>query len=190
MILLFCNSYLEYGNDCTKNHPGNKASKGQSSKTTRARSTMDNKADGIDLLVHDHREVDSLFKEFESIKDGEDDEEKEQLVHQVCSALTIHATIEEEIFYPAAREALSEEGADILDEATVEHASAKELIAQLNTADPVDPLYDAKVTVLSEYIRHHVKEEEGELFPKLRQEPGSMQSFVDATSQVIMRPRG
>ena len=80
--------------------------------------------------------------------------------------LTIHATAEEEIFYPAAREAGIE--SDLLDEAEVEHASAKDLIAQIRAMTPEDDLYDAKIKVLGEYIDHHVKEEEEEMFPKCR----------------------
>jgi hemerythrin superfamily protein len=80
--------------------------------------------------------------------------------------LTVHAEAEEEIFYPAAREAIEEQ--DLLDEAEVEHASAKDLIAQIEAMDSSDPLYDAKVTVLGEYIDHHVEEEEKEMFPKVK----------------------
>ena len=123
--------------------------------------------DAIQLLTAEHKEVDMLFKEYEKLaeKDGSD-EEKETLARQICLMLTVHATTEEEIFYPAAREALDDE--DLLDEAEVEHASAKDLIAQIESGSPSDPLYDAKVKVLGEYIRHHVKEEEGELFPKVK----------------------
>ena len=82
--------------------------------------------------------------------------------------LTVHATVEEEIFYPAAREALGEEE-DLIDEADVEHATAKDLIAQIEGSSPAeDALFDAKVKVLGEYIAHHVKEEEGEMFPKAK----------------------
>ena len=87
---------------------------------------------------------------------------------QICGLLKVHTTIEEEIFYPAARAALAAKGDDMLDEATVEHASAKALIAQLESASPGDQLYDAKLTVLGEYIKHHVKEEQEEMFPKCR----------------------
>jgi hemerythrin-like domain-containing protein len=81
--------------------------------------------------------------------------------------LTVHATIEEEIFYPAARDAVDEE--PLLNEAEVEHQSAKDLIAQILASDSSDALYDAQVKVLGEYVNHHVAEEEGELFPKLRE---------------------
>jgi len=122
--------------------------------------------DAIKLLTKDHREVEALFKKFEEAKD--DESEKADIVAQICDALSIHAEIEEEIFYPAARDALSEKGEDLLDEAEVEHAGIKSLVAQLEDAEPDDELYDAKVKVLTEYVKHHVKEEENELFPKVK----------------------
>ena len=123
--------------------------------------------DAIELLTADHKSVKALFQSFEKIK-GDDNaaEEKAELVQRICAELTIHATIEEEIFYPAVREGIDDE--DLMDEADVEHASAKDLIAQLESASPGDDHYDAKVTVLGEMIEHHVKEEEGEMFPKAR----------------------
>lgn len=123
--------------------------------------------DAIQLLTADHKEVKAMFTEFAKLmkSDGNDDE-KADLVQRICTALTIHATIEEEIFYPAVREAIDDD--DLMDEADVEHASAKDLIAQLESASPDDDHYDAKVTVLGEMIDHHVKEEEGEMFPKAK----------------------
>ena len=94
------------------------------------------------------------------------DDEKPRVVEQICRELTIHTQLEEELFYPAVREAIDD--ADQMDEAVVEHAGAKQLIAQLQGADPADDLYDAKVTVLGEQIDHHVEEEEGSMFPKAR----------------------
>jgi len=93
---------------------------------------------------------------------------KKKLADEICNALIMHTTIEEEIFYPATREA-SEDTEDMVDEAVVEHASAKDLIAQIMEMDPDDDLYDAKVKVLSEMIDHHVEEEEKEMFPKTKQ---------------------
>jgi hemerythrin superfamily protein len=120
--------------------------------------------DAISLLKQDHKEVSALFKKFESADSGKGD-----IAAEVCKLLTVHAQIEEELFYPAAREALenSEEGEDLLDEAEVEHASAKELIAQIEASEEGEHLFEAKVTVLGEYIKHHVEEEEKELFPKV-----------------------
>ena len=122
--------------------------------------------DAIQLLMSDHKEVEELFKQFQKAKNNNGD--KAGIVEQICNALSVHAEIEEEIFYPAAREALTEKGEDMLDEAEVEHASIKSLVEQLQDADPGEELFDAKVKVLCEYVTHHVKEEEGELFPKVK----------------------
>ena len=124
--------------------------------------------DAIAMLREDHRRVDALFKRFDKIKDDATPAAKRALVDEICTELTIHMTLEEEFLYPAAREALGEKGHDLLDEAEVEHASVKDLIAQLESESPGDPLYDAKVGVLGEYIEHHVKEEHDEMFPKCR----------------------
>jgi len=125
------------------------------------------KTDATALLARDHAEVKKLFKQYEKLADAEaEGEERQALAERICAMLTVHATIEEEIFYPAAREADVED--DLLDEAEVEHASAKDLIAQIQAMSPDEALYDAKVTVLGEYIDHHVQEEENEMFPKCR----------------------
>jgi hemerythrin superfamily protein len=123
--------------------------------------------DAIAMLTADHKKVKALFKEFEKLK--EDDasaNEKTALVKQICDALTVHAEIEEEIFYPAVRAAIDDE--DLMDEALVEHAGAKDLISQLKEMSSDDELYDAKVTVLGEQINHHVQEEEGDMFVKAK----------------------
>ena len=149
--------------------PGTSASHskpGQSSKTRSASKPEPKQQDAIQLLMADHKEVEGLFKQFQKAKDN--DEEKGDIVEQICKALSVHAEIEEEIFYPAAREALDEKGEDMLDEAEVEHASIKSLVEQLQDAGPDDEMYDAKVKVLCEYVTHHVKEEEGEMFPKVK----------------------
>jgi hemerythrin superfamily protein len=123
--------------------------------------------DAINLLMADHKAVKMLFKEFEKLaKDDDTEEQKEAVVQKICDALTVHVQVEEEIFYPAVRAAIEDDA--LLDEAEVEHATAKDLIAQLQEMVPGDNLYDAKVKVLSEYIDHHVKEEEDEMFPKTR----------------------
>lgn len=122
--------------------------------------------DAIALLTGDHREVEELFEQFEKLGER-DNAKKKQIADQICTALIVHAQIEEEIFYPATREAVKDAD-DLLDEAEVEHASAKDLILQIQEMDPEDELYDAKVKVLSEQIEHHVKEEEEEMFPKAK----------------------
>jgi hemerythrin superfamily protein len=123
--------------------------------------------DAIQLLTADHAEVKQLFEQYEQLADDEAEaEERQALAEQICAMLTVHTTIEEEIFYPAAREAIDEE--DLLDEAEVEHASAKDLIAQIQEMDADEELYDAKVKVLGEYVNHHVQEEENELFPQCK----------------------
>jgi hemerythrin superfamily protein len=119
--------------------------------------------DALELLEQDHREVETMFEEFEDL---EDDNEKVELSRKICAALTVHAEVEESVFYPRARKAVDEP--DLLDEAQVEHNSAKLLIAEILAMRPKDKLFDAKVKVLGEYIKHHVQEEENELFPKLR----------------------
>ena len=110
--------------------------------------------DGLQLLAQDHRTVEALFEKFETAKGVS---AKEQLVKQICTELKVHAQIEEEIYYPAIRGKVEEED---LDEAYVEHDSAKLLINELEAAGPDESFYDAKVKVLSELIEHHVKEEE------------------------------
>lgn len=125
------------------------------------------KNDATALLQRDHAEVKKLFQEYDKLADGDaDGEERQALAEEICTMLTIHSTIEEELFYPAAREAGVE--SDLLDEAEVEHDSAKDLIAQIRAMSADDELYDAKVKVLGEYVEHHVQEEEGEMFPQCR----------------------
>ena len=109
--------------------------------------------DAIALLKADHRKVEELFERYESARG-----KKAEIARQICMELTIHTMVEEEIFYPACREAGVE--SDMMDEANVEHDGAKALIAELEAGSPNDEYYDAKVKVLSEEIKHHVKEEE------------------------------
>lgn len=115
------------------------------------------------MLRGDHARVQEMFDRFENLTGRE---RKEKLVDQICTELEVHAQLEEEIFYPTVRAAIGDD--DLMDEATVEHQSAKDLIAQLRSMSAEDDLYDAKVTVLGEYIKHHVKEEQSEMFPQAR----------------------
>lgn len=144
--------------------------------------------DALALLKDDHKRVKKMFKEFDKMKEKAGDTEKQALVQQICRELSVHAQIEEEIFYPAARKAIDEQ--DLLDEATVEHASAKDLIQQLQSMSPSDALYDAKVTVLGEYVDHHVQEEEGELFKKAKKAKMDMEKLgkkLGARKRAILR---
>ena len=113
------------------------------------------KMDAIALLKADHRKVEDLFAEFKKAREAD---RKEKLVKQICTELSIHTMIEEEIFYPACSGQVKDE--DVVEESYVEHDGAKVLIAELIRSSPGDEFYDAKVSVLSEMIRHHVKEEE------------------------------
>ena len=118
----------------------------------------------FDLLEQDHREVEEWFDEYDELED--DDDRKSELAEKICLALKVHAQIEEEIFYPQARKATNDN--DLLDEALVEHATVKNLIAEIEAMEAGDDLYDAKIRVLGEMVKHHIKEEEDELFPEVQ----------------------
>jgi len=126
-------------------------------------------ADGVlALLAKDHRDVKKLFTAYQKLaRIDAAAAHRRVAAEQICVMLTVHATVEEELFYPALR-AAADNAQDELDEAQVEHASLKDLITQLQAMDPDEALYDAKVKVLGEYVNHHAQEEEGEIFPKAR----------------------
>jgi len=146
----------------------------------RARKTAGSRQlSAISILRADHKLVDDLFKQYEKAKAQS---RKQILVDRICRELTVHATVEEEIFYPAVRSAIKDK--DMMDEADIEHASARQLIAQLEAGKPGDDHYDAKVKVLGEYIRHHVKEEQTEIFPKAQKTKLDM---VELGSQIQTR---
>lgn len=134
----------------------------------------------LSLLLDDHKKVKKLFKEFEAEKS---DSTKEEIAREACMELTVHAAIEEEIFYPFLREQDPEVFGDLLNEAVVEHASAKDLIAQIQGMSMEDELYEAKVTVLSEYIDHHVTEEEDELFPKVIEQKVDLREILTSMTE-------
>ena len=117
----------------------------------------------ISMLIEDHHKVQKMFKTFERT---EDQQQQEKLATEICNELMVHTQIEEQVFYPAAREALEE--SDLIDEATVEHQVAKDLIEKIRQSRPHDEEYCALVTVLGEYINHHIEEEHKELFPQMK----------------------
>jgi hemerythrin superfamily protein len=140
-------------------------SKKRNSESPQAKETTEADAmNALDLLENDHREVELLFDEFDELGN---DSKKEELAQMICMALTVHAQIEEEIFYPAARDATGDD--ELIDEAIVEHAGAKNLIAEIEEMSAGDELFDAKVKVLGEQMKRHIMEEEEELFPELAQ---------------------
>jgi hemerythrin superfamily protein len=143
------------------------ARSGSKARTTKGRSTTARAQDAIALLKADHKEVSDLVARYEAGKDRMADSKKAALAEEICRDLTVHAQIEEEIFYPACRDHV-EDAEELLAEARVEHQSLKELIAKIQENEPGSEEFDAQVKVLGEYTKHHVKEEQNELFPKVR----------------------
>ena len=152
-----------------KSKSGGSKSSSASRKTQRATPN-----DAIKLLEADHKQVAKWFEEFEATNGAKT---KAKLAEQICLALKVHTQIEEEIFYPASREAFSSEQEEMVDEAVVEHASAKNLIAEIEAMEVGDELFDAKVHVLMEMIEHHVEEEEKEYFPEARKTDMDMEAL-------------
>ena len=133
--------------------------------------------DAISLLKKDHDNVKDIFDRFEK---SDDREVKRELAQQALTELKVHTTLEEELFYPAIRQ---ESGDDLINEADEEHHVAKMLIAELEQMDSAEDHYDAKVRVLAENVRHHIREEENEIFPKAR----SMDKDWDAVGQTMLQ---
>jgi hemerythrin superfamily protein len=127
----------------------------------------------VKLLQQDHRAVAQALAAFPSAAR----DEKQALARRICRMLTVHAQIEEELLYPAARDVLGSEDAHLVAEARVEHASLKDLIGQIEDREQMDEQYEAKVRVLGEYVKHHVGEEEHELFPRLERSPLDLQAL-------------
>jgi len=140
-----------------------KSSRSQTASRSKERQQASRNA--FDVLEQDHREVEEWFDEYDELKDSDEDD-KADLAKKICFALKVHAQIEEEIFYPRARE--SSQNNDLIDEALVEHSTVKNLIGEIEAMEVGDELYDAKVRVLGEMVKQHIKEEEEELFPELQ----------------------
>ncbi|HEX4329985.1 MAG TPA: hemerythrin domain-containing protein [Burkholderiales bacterium] len=120
--------------------------------------------DAISILREDHRRIDEMFRQFDKARGGE---LKGELTHRICTELLIHAQVEDEIFYPALRDAMDID--DLMDEADVEHTAVARLVAEIMRMRPGAGHYDAKVRVLASYVRHHVQEEQNRMFSKARQ---------------------
>lgn len=131
----------------------------------------------IDLLKADHREVEQLFADFEKAEGNP--KKQAALASEIGQALTIHAEIEENLLYPVVLKLLDEEGADLTCEATVEHGSLRGLITAMNGNDTSRAMVRAHVTVLKEYVQHHVKEEENELFPRVKALDLDLEAMAD-----------
>jgi hemerythrin superfamily protein len=144
----------------------------KSKKSARAKRSTDN--DAVALLKADHRQVEQWFEQFEKARDND---RKLKLATNICNALRVHTTIEEELFYPAFLEATQDK--DLHHEAEIEHDGAKNLISQIEASTPDDEYYDSKVKVLSEMIKHHVKEEEqsGGMFAEARDSDMDLQAI-------------
>lgn len=147
--------------------------------------------DACSLLDTDHKNVKKMFTAYHELagsRAASASAKKRDLAFQICMELIVHARLEEEILYPAVRKAIKE--TDLIDEAEVEHASAKDLIAQIQESTEVDEVFDAKVKVLGEYIDHHVKEERNEMFPKARAARGldlvAMREQIAARKEELM----
>ena len=130
--------------------------------------------DAIDLLKQDHDRVEKAFREFDKL-DRQDTEACRRLVQTVCRELRLHTALEEEVFYPAIREAVRDH--DLMNEAAVEHETAKMLVEQLENMGIDDPNFFATFTVLGEYVRHHIREEQDEMFPAARKAGVDMQAL-------------
>lgn len=149
------NSAKSTSKDTNKSHTDKKSTSASSEKSKEA----------TQLLRADHRKVEKLFSDYENAKSLI---QKKRIVTEICTELTVHAQIEEEIFYPAVKKALKDK--ELVPEATVEHDTLRNLIAQIEGVEPSGEMFDAKVKVLSEYVNHHVKEEQNEIFPKAEKE--------------------
>ncbi|HUQ76945.1 MAG TPA: hemerythrin domain-containing protein [Burkholderiales bacterium] len=145
-------------------------------KAKKAKAKQARQADAIDLLKRDHAEVKKAFKDFEKAK-YKDPKAGKEFLASICKAITLHAKLEEEIFYPAVRARIDDD--DLMNEAQVEHNSAKQLIADIEKMAGDDPMLKGTATVLAEYIQHHVREEENEMFPKAKRLKLDLQGMAE-----------
>ena len=139
----------------------------------------------LELLMADHRKVEDLLEQFEQEKES-DEGTRREIAQRICAELSVHAQVEEEIFYPWLKENLDDDEMEMIEEAYIEHATAKDLIAQIEGASDIDEQFNARVKVLGEYVKHHVQEEENEIFPQVRAE----QAELDELGQEIAARKG
>ncbi|MEO5963224.1 MAG: hemerythrin domain-containing protein [Thermomonas sp.] len=143
----------------------------------------------IEMLSKQHDEVDDMFGDYKKLMDLEAAASKRKaLASKICKALTEHAALEETIFYPAARKALDKDAEDIMDHSDVEHATLKGLIERITNSPADDPHFDALVHVMAEYVKHHVEEEEGEMFSELRKAEAKMDDVLKQMK--AFKPKG
>jgi uncharacterized protein YjbJ (UPF0337 family)/hemerythrin-like domain-containing protein len=172
------NKAMEHEGTSQKNAGKAKAAAADDKKSAKAPNTP-KAQDATALLRRDHKIVSDLFDEYEKTNVKA---KKKSLVSQICADLTIHAQIEEEIFYPAVKAALKDK--ELVPEATVEHATLKDLIAEVEGVEPDGEEFDAKIKVLSEYVKHHVKEEQNEMFPRAKE---SKLDMMELGAQIASR---
>ncbi len=157
-------------------------------RTPAKKSAAPRQQDAIALLRADHKKVTELFAQYEKTPSMS---KKVSLITDICTELSVHAQLEEEIFYPAVKAALKDK--ELVPEATVEHATLKDLIAQVEGITPDGEMFDAKIKVMSEYVKHHVKEEQNEMFPKAKATRLDMQALgadILARKEVLLAERG
>jgi hemerythrin superfamily protein len=150
-------------------------------KAKKAKTKKAKKHDAIELLKRDHADVKKAFKDFERAKYKDPSACKEFLA-SICKAIELHAKLEEEIFYPAVRGKIDDD--DLMNEAEVEHDSARALIAEIEKLAGDDPMLKAHAMVLNEYIQHHVREEENEMFPKVKRAKLDLEALAE---QILQR---
>ena len=161
--------------------PSTESSASTRSPRAQSRAAATARTEMLQQLKDDHKRVKKAYREFQKLDHSQDHEAMQTIVERVLDELTIHATLEEELLYPAARAALSED--DLIDEAEVEHESVHALVDQLRGMRPGDDKFSARFTVLCEYVQHHVKEEEGELFPKLEKARMDWESLASTMAE-------
>jgi hemerythrin superfamily protein len=156
-----CNMATKSGTEADRKT--RRAAEDRAKRNERAAASSEKSRDALEMLEEDHRKVEELFDEYDEVE--RDNRRRGELAHEICDELTVHTQLEEEIFYPQAREATKDN--ELIDEAIAEHAAAKRLIEEIKEMEPGEDLFDTKIRVLEETVKRHIQEEEEELFPEL-----------------------